>query len=281
MVSKLLIFAFALCSTLNVLAQELSGFITNNRGEAVDFMNVGVLGKNAGTVSNKDGYFSFNYKEINENDTLRFSMIGYESLDILLGDFENESTIIVIEAVYKLPDTVIEGNRFKNEQYFGNKAKSSGASFNYTGENLGGEIAQIIKVKKKDIWLKEAQLFVIENKFDSVVFRINIYNIDKKKKPRKSLLTENLIYTFTQKSGVIKMDLSHLNIVLSENFALSLEIIDTFGDTDIKDGLSFGGGIWNGPVFFRETSQANWENLKTETPFIINPGMGFGVLGKY
>src|SRR5690606_40313860 len=60
-------------------AQTISGQVTDQEtGEALEFVNVGVLNRNIGTVTDEQGNFSLPLSPKNDADTLRISLIGYE-----------------------------------------------------------------------------------------------------------------------------------------------------------------------------------------------------------
>ncbi len=277
----ILICVFFLYNSVN--GQTISGFIKDQNNEILSYVNVGILGKSAGTVSDGSGAFSFEYdaKE-NTKDTLRFSMIGYETKDLLLADFASGTTVNLNETVYDLPDAEVSAKAFKKEKLLGNPPKPKGAFYTYQDDSYGGEIGQYVKNRKGEVWLKEAQFYVHESSFDSVVFRLKIYDLTKNKMPENQLLPENVIQTFKADNGIVKFDISDLNILIDTDFMLALECINTYGEvTEISKSLTFGGGIWSGPSYYKETSQSDWLNLKAEVPFFVNPGLGIGVIVKY
>ena len=46
--------------------------------KAIEFVNIGIVGKNIGTVSNTNGVFEISVDKEMDIDTLLFSAIGYE-----------------------------------------------------------------------------------------------------------------------------------------------------------------------------------------------------------
>ncbi len=74
---------------LSLPAQSLQSTILDfNTREPIPFVNIGILGKNIGTVSDANGQFTLDIPqaEMVPSDTLRFSSIGYQSLDFLVKD---------------------------------------------------------------------------------------------------------------------------------------------------------------------------------------------------
>ena len=66
--------------------------ISSNLKDPLSYVNIGVLNKDIGTVSNEKGKFELELKEEFLKDSLTFSIIGYRSLTIPIVDFEKEKT---------------------------------------------------------------------------------------------------------------------------------------------------------------------------------------------
>ncbi len=83
----------------------------------ISYVNIGVVGKNMGTVSAPDGSFELNLKGYGNQDSIRFSTLGYE--DRTYGIFEiiqklkGHSKIFLSKTIEELPSLVISGKRMK------------------------------------------------------------------------------------------------------------------------------------------------------------------------
>ena len=65
---------------LNLCAQSLEGVLVDSKSkQPIQFAHIGILDKNAGTISNEAGEFSLNLSEYLSADTIVFSSIGYKS----------------------------------------------------------------------------------------------------------------------------------------------------------------------------------------------------------
>jgi len=93
--SFLLLFIPAVAFGQTYKGKVLSGETKSGIG----FVNIGIIGKNVGTVADKLGYFSIVLDDIYNNDSVRFSMIGYESKSYLVRYFRENS----IKTVYLNP----------------------------------------------------------------------------------------------------------------------------------------------------------------------------------
>src|SRR5688572_1206429 len=68
-----------------VFSQIFKGKVVDDKTEeALEYANIGVVGKNIGGISFKNGEFSINLSGANEQDVVRVSYIGYESVSLVI-----------------------------------------------------------------------------------------------------------------------------------------------------------------------------------------------------
>ena len=244
------------------------------RDSGLSYVNIGIVGKNVGTVSDINGNFEIPLKEIYNQDTLRISMIGYESLEYIVADFKEEITknsdILLAPQITDLQEVIISSTKFTNEKTLGNKTTSQVMRGGFETDKLGNEVGLVIKIKKRPTFIKSFHASIVENKYGKVKFRLNLYDLNKKKMPENSILKENIIIETELKNGILSVDLSEYNIIVEDDFLISLEWIESYG----KDGLYFSAGVFGSPIITRETSQGDWEKV---APFCL----GFNVVAKY
>ncbi len=75
--------------------------VDSDNKEALSYVNVGIPGKNIGTVSQKDGNFQIAVDPHLISDSLKISMAGYQSQTIPISDLLKQSTPIVIQVEEK------------------------------------------------------------------------------------------------------------------------------------------------------------------------------------
>ncbi|MEO1410133.1 MAG: carboxypeptidase-like regulatory domain-containing protein [Bacteroidota bacterium] len=91
-------------------AQRIEGRVTTAEGTALSFVNIGVLSNTRGTVSDEEGYFQLQLDDMAGGDTLRFSLIGYESYDIGVAAARRQSAPLAIPlkaTAYDLAEVVV------------------------------------------------------------------------------------------------------------------------------------------------------------------------------
>ena len=74
-----------LFSTSAVFSQTISGTVVDlSSKQALAYVNIGIIGKGIGTVSDINGKFSINLDDSLNSQTLKFSYIGYTSKILML-----------------------------------------------------------------------------------------------------------------------------------------------------------------------------------------------------
>lgn len=85
---KFFIILFLLSSNVLLFGQSVSGIVFETTGETpVEFVNIGIVGKNIGTVSDQNGKYTLQINPEYQNDTLRFTCIGFHSYSVKVSDF--------------------------------------------------------------------------------------------------------------------------------------------------------------------------------------------------
>lgn len=266
---------------LSLPAQTIQSTVLDfNTREPIPFVNIGILGKNHGTVSDAHGHFTLDIPqtEIAPNDTLRFSSIGYQKLDFLVKDLATLPKEIKLQkTTLLLPTVTINPKKYKRLKTLGHRANSDKIVFYFQSNRLGTELASLIEVKKGSYYLKSAHFNIAENKFGALFFRINLYE-SLNGLPGKNLLPEGIIVKTDLKKGTLSVDLARYNLVLAEDFILSLEWVQALNQGKLSKDLMFCAALGNGTIFTKTTSQANWRAF-TQKKFGFRPQLGFYVEG--
>ena len=230
--------------------------------EPLPYVNIGLLNKNIGTVSDEAGYFEFEVNtEQNSRDTLRFSMIGFQTKSYTLNDFinQNEIEVYLTEKSTALDEVILSSKR-KNYQtkILGNKTTSKALYAAFTSNKLGNEMGFIVRARKHPMILKKFNISLVENDYGPIKFRLNIYDV-LNGLPNKTLLKDNIFIETEESSGIVSLDLTPYEIILDQDFFISIEWIEDLG----PGKLYFSGGFFGAPLFAREVSQGTWEKIGT------------------
>lgn len=230
--------------------------------EPLPYVNIGLLNKNIGTVADETGYFELEVNtEQNSRDTLRFSMIGFETKSYTLNDFinQNEIEVYLTEKSTALDEVILSSKRKKYQtKILGNKTTSKALYAAFTSNKLGNEMGFIVRARKHPMILKKFNISLVENDYGPIKFRLNIYDV-LNGLPNKTLLKDNIFIETEESSGIVSLDLTPYEIILDQDFFIAIEWIEDLG----PGKLYFSGGFFGAPLFAREVSQGTWEKIGT------------------
>lgn len=229
--------------------------------EPIAYVNIGVINKNNGTVTSAEGYYRLNLPESLDEGTIRISIIGYESRTFKVSDFRKtvsaSSTLYLRKSVSELREVMIPSRKMKPGK-LGNELGYRPASAGFANNVLGNEIGIPIKIKHKPTFVEAFNAVLDYNHHGQFTFRLNFYDM-KDGLPGNSILDESIIVRTSQKKGVLTVDLRDYNIVVTQDFFVSIELIEGLGE----GGLHFLADYDGPPVITRSASQGKWNKQKS------------------
>ena len=261
--TSLFLFVFLLSFTaLNAQHIVQGRIIDAFTKEPLPFVNIGVLKKELGTVSNEEGFFFLEVPDLFAKETLRFSMIGFDERDFQVADLEaillSNNTLVLAEQTTFLEEVVLTAEKKWDTRVSGNSTTSKLLITGFTSNQLGNEIALFVKVKKTPAYIEGIQFSVVENIYPEVRFRVNVYSSDYRF-PDENILKENIFVTLKQSEGLRSVDLKDYDILVDDDIFISLEWIDE----DLgSEGLWFSAGVFGKSIYARSTSQAEWKKQR-------------------
>lgn len=265
----LFLVAALLCTAPVLFAQTLKGILKDaTTGETLPYVNIGVVSKDIGTVSNDNGRFTLVVPQGYEKDIVRFSMIGYGTLNFTVEELakrltSNEQLTMKVEAT-ELKEVVVT-NMKRGEKLLGNKTESKNVTAAFTSNKLGNELGMMMRVKGKVNQLKTFTASIASDNNPEVKMRLNFYSV-KNGLPDKSLVNQNIIVSAPRSSGKLVVDLMPYDIMVEDDFFVTLEWIE---DADNRK-IWFSAALLATPLVARQTSQGDWQKLKMA-------GIGFTV----
>ena len=177
------------------LAQKnfnIQGRIINDKGEAVEYVQVGIPKLNIGIVSTVDGQFKITVP----GDTLEFHHVSYQAARVpVTGDADD---LVIVLHELELPPVVLIAGETK-EKYLvrpgknilGNKGSISIVLS--TREFKGGELGSVARTKKK-FKIKDIEFTVRDNSIPDCVASINIYRIEDKNESFVNVLNKPIYF---------------------------------------------------------------------------------------
>ncbi len=240
-----------------------SKVIDATSGNPIPYVNVGVVKKGIGTVTDEDGYFEFIVPDrLSATDILQVSIIGYKTKTYTLAEIRDTSQDF---SVIQLSSQPIGLEEVIVEKYI-EEEKSIGYT-NYTEKHfgywkdrqgLGGEIATRIRIKKKKTKLLNLDFKLVENKTDSILLRVNVYDY-KKKYPLQNLVNSQIYHTVRRDVSDVSIDLSPYNIIVDDDIVVSIELVKVYGE---QLAIAIAGSDTRVISFTRAISQDGWKRYR-------------------
>ncbi|MEO0339435.1 MAG: carboxypeptidase-like regulatory domain-containing protein, partial [Bacteroidota bacterium] len=226
---KLVLSIVCLCFLFssNLHAQTIKGSIINSdTKEALAFVHVGVAGKNVGSISDDTGSYEIDISSIGKTEQILFSRIGFETAEYTLDELKGIGyTVSLLQVKYELP--LVEVNAKKIEEIKLGRVKPSKTTTGQSGIKewgLGGEWGLKIKHTGENYFLKNIHFHTRFNTMDSVLFRMNVYEVNNDL-PGSSLLRKEVFTTSYAKDKWITADLLEQNLLIEKDIIITFELI--------------------------------------------------------
>ena len=238
----------------------LKGQIVGEKGESVEYANIGVVGTYKGVISDEKGYFSIDISTQKPIDSIYFSHLSYHRKAIAIKDIPSDSKIILKENHIELTPVVVfdkepklrtikgRGTRFpgatisfgkysENDKENSSSHEKSNTTYKATQISVGDFVTL-----SQEYVAREFHITCLKNISGKTLFRLNFYKVE----ADESLvpLTEKPIYIdFPQVTE--KTDFSekiYVNLPKGKIW-IELSLVDIQGDNyNILFPIAFSGG---------------------------------------
>lgn len=233
----------------------------------IGYVNVGIVGMNIGTVADQFGNFTLALDSKYSKDSIRFSMIGYESKSFLIGQFKKDSikTVYLEPRFYDLQEVKVIYHKAKVIR-LGNPVTSNNLKSGFANNELGSEMGIKINVRG-EVRLLDLNLNIATCTYDSVTYRINIYQSEDGTEYR-NILTKPIYISFTKEriDNAVTFDLSEYSIIITGKVLITLELYKDLGG----GSLLFHTEFFTGTTYHRKTSQGTWNEALGEIGMYVH-----------
>lgn len=253
----------------------ITGKVTDSEHQPIPYVNIGFAGTSIGTVSTAQGDFSLSLNEIPEKAIpLTFSCMGYASREVQLSaEPINQILQVQMEArSIELQELMVKSGAFKKREY-GNNDETTAMKTNLAisdkpNMNLGAQIGRKFRLGDTENYVSKLKFYVAFNNFDSLLIRVNFYEIESGK-PGRQLNSKQIVrHVINHKRGWVTFDLEDENIVLSGTIVAAIEWIGAG-----QRGSAFGLNI-NMPALF----QTHYYRYGAQNTWKVFPNMSASML---
>jgi hypothetical protein len=246
-----------------ILSQSQRGkILSGETNSGIGYVNIGIIGRNIGTVANEAGNFTLILDKIYNDDSLRFSMIGYESKTLPVSQFNKDSVkyVYLKPVLYNLQEVKIIYHK-PREIKLGTEVVSNDLRSGFAYNDLSSELGIKLHVKGL-VKLEDIDLNVAICTYDSVTYRLNIYQSDNQV-DYKNIMTVPVYITFSKDkiNNVITLDLRKYSILIEGNVIIALELYKDLGE----GRLLFHTEYFTGYTYHRKAIEGSW----TAAPGVI------------
>jgi pimeloyl-ACP methyl ester carboxylesterase len=241
----------------------LSGKVIDEKNKAaIAYVNVGIPGKDLGTVSQQDGTFLLSINQQFQSDSVRFSIVGYQQQTYPLAKLLQRTgpIVILLRGKPSLLKEVIVRTNAPALKRIGNTTSSKFISVGFPLRLLGGETGVKMNLGKRPVWLRHFNFNIASNRLDSAVFRLNLYQFDRGV-PSVNILTRNILVRIGKQIGGYSVDLSDYKLMAKGDILVSLEWVQAVSAAPENAAIFFSAGFLNSATWHRQTSQASWKKL--------------------
>lgn len=248
-------FPFGLWSQVRITGRMIDA----QHKKPLAYVNVGIRDKNIGTLADQAGVFSLLIPKGHEADTLSFSLVGYKNGKIQIKDLEaGTQQIIALEKKNIELDEVEVAARQTEERRFGIKRRGLLMHFadGMFNKDDSFEIGQLIKLGASPVKVNTMNLYVLETRPDSAIFRLNFYRY-RDGKPGERAVEKSIVQRKAITKGWLSFDLSKENVQLSGDVVATVEFLpdQTMQSQPISYEVKLGG---SSKSFYRRSSLGSW-----------------------
>ena len=211
---------FTNCSNLDSKPITLAGKVVDEQGAPIPYANIGVFEKNIGTLSDPDGTFEITLPVQIANDSLIFSMVGFETKKILIKNLSTMTSPLLLRLNAKatvLNEITVSAKKLHRKVARLGWMGGKDGVLPLDTVMGGGAVALLVEAPQVPFYIEKLQVRLMYNSKDTLKLRFHVYEFDSaNRQPGKDLLTREIILTENKKFGWLRFDLEMENILLNE-----------------------------------------------------------------
>lgn len=265
--------------SLTAVAQKVKGVVRDENGEAVEYVNVGIVNGTIGTITDDEGCFVLTLNDSLDNRVIRFSRLGFVPYERRVKEFKhNFSGVVTMKRdVLKFEDINVMAVGTKNASHREAIVNRRGVripagvlalqenpkiTMNWVSDpKMGYQYGVIVESEKKYI-PQRMEIPIADCLSDTVLFRVNIYDIDSCGSVSKLLNRDEIFFKVKRKlaKNSYTVDLMSQALTLKGRQFFAIEVVAysyplKYNETIITFPL------FSAPSYFRKSSQGAFEKF--------------------
>jgi len=251
-------------------------------GSVLPYVNIGIAGKSAGTVSDKEGNFKLKLNNlINDNDEVTFESAGFKTVTYKVSSLK-ERSIIELQTESEILEEVVIDLKKGKLQKLGKKNLGldlthfsfySSYEHDVVDDALSKETGMLFKLKK-DYWVNSLNFKISSNEYKHLKFRINFYKIEDGVPGEQLFATKNIIFKVENNyTGWFNVDIRDYDVFLEKELgevAVTIQWLESEKNNDKSKFLSIPVSLTGGTQFIRNKTMDRWQKSKQTLSFYVD-----------
>jgi len=247
---------------------EIKGRVIYEKDETpAQYATVELLKQKDGSLTDKNGHFSFYIFNHRNDDTLLISSVGYETLKIPVATALKRSEYVLTEKAGNLETVIVKS--FTNHDVQGSRAESVGYYRSWNTNNSGGEIGRIFRLPYREFKIDKIR-FKVSNLCDTCLLRLHIRELTNGR-PGEEIIKDSITTTIsklTLDDKVPEFDISTYDYTFTQpELFVSLEVINCSSKKKETCYFSFA-GTEKGEYIYKSRAVYEWQNTSDYTIYL-------------
>lgn len=227
---KTLFFCLLLFSSKFGFSQDqiVKGIVVDAKTKLpIPYAAIGIVGENIGTVSDEGGLFRLAIPSQFTGDSLTFSEVVHVRKKLPIAYLLNNQEIVVAleEAIMELmPVEITPAKEKRSYEKLGVKPMFYWGSC-YANFKGGAQIAQLMEASAYPVFLSKARIKIGDNTLEKAKMRVRVLEKAANGLPGSDVF-EGIFIDIGYREGWVEIDLSHENLVFTEDFFVCFEFLN-------------------------------------------------------
>lgn len=250
-------------------ALEIKGRVIDEQGNFIPFVNIGLAGKNIGTVSNSRGEYYLLLSDSLLDESLTFSHVAFDMLELPLHACLGVDQVSMNSRIINLEEVSIRSNELAQKKIGVKRTSMLYVMPAYIDKDIY-EIAVPLELVEDDTQIVSLNMFIAKATVDSCLFRVNLYR-SVKGQPGEKLSSLNIIIkTVLIDNQWNSIDLTQYKLFYNQDIFLSVEFLPLF-DGNAPFQISYGAKLLkSGKAFVRQSSLGAWSMIPLNPSFNVD-----------